>query len=356
MTKWYQHDPLSALQAKEEAQRLAFAPIAFQTALSLRDLGILEVLDQAGDSGLPSGVIAERSGVSEYGVKVLLDMALSARIVTEDGPCYRLARLGHFLLHDGMTRTNMDFTADVCYRAMSHLTEAIRTGRPAGLKEFGDWPTLYQGLSRIPEKARQSWLSFDHYYSDRAFPELLQRVLAERPQRLVDIGGNTGKWALQCCKHDPDVQVTLVDLPGQLDMALSNIHVAGFAGRVQGHPMNILDPGQSLPQDADIWWMSQFLDCFAPMEILAILRRVRAAMRADAKVYILEMFCDRQQFEAATYSLNATSLYFTCLANGNSRFYRSDDFIAIVREAGFVLVEDIDDIGLGHTLLRLQAG
>jgi hypothetical protein len=102
--------------------------------------------------------------------------------------------------------------------------------------------------------------------------------------------------------------------------------------------------------------MSQFLDCFAPMEILAILRRVHAAMRADAKVYILEMFCDRQQFEAATYSLNATSLYFTCLANGNSRFYRSDDFIAIVREAGFVVVEDIDDIGLGHTLLRLQAG
>jgi hypothetical protein len=264
--------------------------------------------------------------------------------------------LGHFLLHDGMTRANMDFTADVCYRAMSHLTEAIRTGQPAGLKEFGDWQTLYQGLSRIPEKARQSWLSFDHYYSDRAFPELLQRVLAERPQRLVDIGGNTGKWALQCCKHDPEVQITLVDLPGQLDMALSNIHSAGFAGRVQGHPMNILDPEQRLPEDADIWWMSQFLDCFAPMEILAILRRVRAAMRADAKVYILEMFCDRQQFEAATYSLNATSLYFTCLANGNSRFYRSDDFIAIVREAGFVVAEDIDDIGLGHTLLRLQAG
>jgi hypothetical protein len=356
MSKWYQHDPLSALQAKEEAQRLAFAPIAFQTALSLRDLGILEVLEQAGDAGLPAPLIAERSGVSEYGVKVLLDMGLSARIVTEDGSNYCLARLGHFLLHDGMTRANMDFTADVCYRAMSHLSEAIRTGQPAGLKEFGDWQTIYEGLSRIPEKARQSWLSFDHYYSDRAFPELLQRVLAERPQRLVDIGGNTGKWAMQCCRHDPDVQITLVDLPGQLDMALSNIHAAGFSGRVQGHPINILDPEQSLPQDADIWWMSQFLDCFAPMEILSILRRVRAAMRPDAKVYILEMFCDRQQFEAATYSLNAASLYFTCLANGNSRFYRSDDFIAIVREAGFVVAEDIDDIGLGHTLLSLRAG
>jgi ubiquinone/menaquinone biosynthesis C-methylase UbiE len=355
MTNWYQHDPLSALQAKEEAQRLAFAPIAFQAALSLRDLGILEILGQADDAGLRGQVIAERSGVSEYGVNVLLEMALSARIVTETAGDYRLARLGQFLLHDGMTRANMDFTADVCYRAMTHLTDAIRSGHPAGLKEFGTWPNIYQGLAHLPAKARQSWLNFDHYYSDRAFPELLPRILAERPKRVVDIGGNTGKWALQCCKHDPQVQITLVDLPGQLDMALSNLHAAGFAERIQGHPMNILDPAQNLPADADIWWMSQFLDCFAPMEILGILRRVRATMRNDAKVYILEMFCDRQHFEAATYSLNAASLYFTCLANGNSRFYRSDDFIAIVREAGFVVAEDIDDIGLGHTLLRLQA-
>ena len=51
MVRWYQEDPLTALQAKEEAQKLAFAPIAFQAALSLRDLGILAVLDAAGDDG-----------------------------------------------------------------------------------------------------------------------------------------------------------------------------------------------------------------------------------------------------------------------------------------------------------------
>ncbi len=102
--------------------------------------------------------------------------------------------------------------------------------------------------------------------------------------------------------------------------------------------------------------MSQFLDCFSPMEILRILRRIRAAMRPDASVYILELFWDRQHFEAAAYSLNATSLYFTCLANGNSRFYHSKDMLDIVEEAGFVVAEQVDDIGLGHTLLRLRAG
>lgn len=349
-------DPLTALQAKEQAQKLAFAPIAFQAAQSLRELGILAVLDEAGAPGLSALQVAERSGVSEYGVKVLLDMGLSALIVTQRDDCYVLARLGRYLLHDAMTRVNMDFTANVCYRAMSHLTDTIRSGRPEGLQEFGNWPTIYEGLSQLPEKARRSWFAFDHYYSDKAFPELLERVFAERPRRIVDIGGNTGKWSLQCCAQDPDVEMTIVDLPRQLELALENAREHGFEARIQGHPMNILDSSQPLPTDADVWWMSQFLDCFSPMEILRILRRIRAAMQPDATVYILEMFWDRQQFEAAAYSLNATSLYFTCLANGNSRFYRCKDMLDLIEEAGFVVLEQTDDIGLGHTLLRLRAG
>lgn len=352
----YQHDPLNALQAKTEAQKLAFAPIVFHTARTLRDLGILAALDAAGKHGLDAKQIAAQTDVSEYGVKVLLDMALSAHIVTWNKPNYILANLGYFLANDGMTRANLDFTADVCYAAMMHLTEAIKEGTPAGLKELGDWPTIYEGLSRLPEKAKESWFNFDHFYSDRSFPILLERVFANKPKRLFDIGGNTGKWALQCCQHDQDVNVTIIDLPQQIEMALANAEQAGFADRIHGYPANMLDKTQSLPQGADIWWMSQFLDCFSPMEILSILRRVRAAMDDNATVYILELFWDAQRYDAAAYSLNATSLYFTCLANGNSRFYRSEDFLELVEEAGFVVATRTDDIGLGHTLLELKAG
>jgi hypothetical protein len=43
------------------------------------------------------------------------------------------------------------------------------------------------------------------------------------------------------------------------------------------------------------------------------------------------------------------------MANGNSRFYRSDDFLEIVETAGFIVAERTDEIGLGHTLLELTA-
>lgn len=348
-------DPYNALEAKTEAQKLSFAPIVFHTARTLRDLGILAELDKAGAAGLDAPQLAERSGVSEYGVKVLLDMAVSAHIVLWEKPNYCLANLGFYLLHDKMTEANLDFTADVCYAAMMHLSDAILQGKPAGLKELGDWETIYQGLSRLPEQAKQSWFKFDHFYSDRSFPVLLEEVFATSPRHIVDIGGNTGKWAIQCCEYNADVKVTIVDLPQQLELAMANADQRGFADRIQPFAANMLDKHQTLPSHADIWWMSQFLDCFSPMEILNILKRVRAQLTPGSSIYVLELFWDAQKYDAASYSLNATSLYFTCLANGNSRFYRSDDFLEMVAEAGLQVTERKDNIGLGHTLLKLKA-
>lgn len=345
---------LTALQAKEYAQQLAFAPIAFQAARSMLELNLLAELDKAGDKGLSAADLAEKTNLSEYAVKVVLDMGLSCHIVTFQAPQYRLAKVGYFLLHDDMTKVNMAFTNDVCYRAMSHLTTSLQESRPAGLQELGNWPTIYEGLSVLPEPARRSWFEFDHYYSDKAFPELLRLVFAQPPRHLIDIGANTGRWTAQCCSFDEHVHVTMVDLPQQLALAVQNMAEQGFSERVTAHPANLLEAGHQLPDDGDVWWMSQFLDCFSPIQILNILRSVHAAMPDDALVYILELFWDCQKFSAASYSLNATSLYFTCLANGNSRFYRSTEMLELAVEAGFVLVEQIDEIGVGHTLLKLR--
>ncbi|GMU45125.1 MAG: hypothetical protein AMXMBFR25_31110 [Lysobacterales bacterium] len=352
MGDWYAHDPMTALEAKEAAQHLAFAPFAFQAARSLRDLGVLAALDAAGASGLHTDEVARQCGISAYGAAVLLDMGLSARIATESGGRYALTRVGHYLLHDAMTRTNFDFSADVCYRGLANLTQSVREGRPAGLAEFGDWPTIYPHLAELPERAHRSWFAFDHHYSDAAYAQALPYLFAQRPGRIVDIGANTGRFALRCLRHDPQVRLTLVDLPQQL--AVARAQLAAHAERVDFHPVDVLDPTSALPMDGDVWWMSQFLDCFSSAQVVDILRRVGAAMPTGATLCVLECFPDRQRFESAALSLNATSLYFTALANGNSRFYRCSEFLPLVRAGGFAVQEQVDGIGLGHSLLVLR--
>jgi len=350
---------LSAIAAKSMAQHIAFSPYIFQATVAMKELGILQFIDKNRRKGVRLSEIVEAVKVSEYGVSVLLDFALTCGLVSvmhDEGepknlPRYSLTKVAFFLLHDEMSVVNFDFTQHFGYQGLANLTESIKTGKPEGLKVFGDWPTLYPHLPELPDKTRESWFAFDHFYSDHAFDEILPLVFASKPKHIVDIGGNTGRFTTKCLQHDSEVQVTIMDLPPQLAKAQQNIADAGLSERFHQFPCDMLDPKQVLVENADVYWMSQFLDCFSEPQIQTILTNVANGISGQQRVLILETFWDAQKFDAAAFSLNATSLYFTCFANGNSRMYAADKFIALVEGSGLKIEQRIDDIGLGHSLL-----
>ncbi|HET9448559.1 MAG TPA: hypothetical protein VFO35_19970, partial [Steroidobacteraceae bacterium] len=115
-----------------DAQKLAFAPFAFHAALALRDFGILATLANSRPDGLTAQRIAELTRLPLYGVKVLLESGVACDLIAVEGDRFAVRQLGMLVLRDKMTRVNMDFTADVCYRGIAHLREAVQTGKPAG--------------------------------------------------------------------------------------------------------------------------------------------------------------------------------------------------------------------------------
>ena len=346
----YDKDDISALEAITEAQKIAFAPMLFQAACNLSSLGILAFLDSQGEQGAIRSAICNHCMLSDYAVGVLLDMGLSGRILCQRDEHYVLGKIGHFLLHDRMTRINMDFTQDVCYQGLYYLRQALEQGKPSGLQVFGDWPTIYPALNALPEAARRSWFACDHYYSDAAFSGALPYVFALAPQHLYDLGGNTGRWALRCCEYNEQVGVTILDLPQQTALVQESITAQGMSARISTLSVDLLSD-TPLPAEADIWWMSQFLDCFSEAQIVVILKKIASVIKPQAKICILELFWDRQPHEAGAFSINALSLYFTAMANGNSRFYRAENFLRCLTLAGFTVEQQIDNIGIGHTLL-----
>lgn len=347
---FFTKDTKSAFEAISAAQFIAFAPIVFQASKSLRDLGILEAVSKSGEEGITIEEIQKDLGLTEYGVRVLLEAGLGIGLVIRNEGKYTITKTGVFILNDRMTRVNMDFTQDVCYEGMFSLQESITESKPAGLKALGNWPTIYEGLSILPQPAKDSWFNFDHYYSDGSFDIAMRHVFKNSPKHILDIGANTGKFTLKGMEKDPNVKITLVDLPIQLNVAKQNIEKAGYSERVAYHPIDILDESQKLPKGPDVIWMSQFLDCFSEDEIVSILKRCHEALTDDGKVYIMETFWDKQKFEIGAFSLQMTSLYFTNIANGNSQMYDSAVFNKLIEKAGFKVVEQIDNMGISHTL------
>jgi hypothetical protein len=321
----------------------------FQAARALRNLRIIDLVKES-KYRITNEKVTEKLKLPLYGVKVLLEAGLSLEVVRVEENFFRLTKTGWFLLCDELTRVNMDFTQDVNYLGMFSLTESIKTGKPTGLKVFGEWPTVYEGLSQLPPQVQKSWFGFDHFYSDYAFPEILPVVFRNNPKHILDVGGNTGKFALQCARFNNEARITILDLPGQLAKAKQNITEAGFQDRIDLFPINLLDHSKPFPKDPDIIWMSQFLDCFSQEDISGLIRRSAEAMNNHSALYILETYWDQQKYEASTYSLHATSLYFTNIANGCSQMYHSDDMRKLIAQSGLVLAEEILNVGVSHTL------
>jgi ubiquinone/menaquinone biosynthesis C-methylase UbiE len=351
---FFTKDTRNALQAKEYAQWIAFAPMVFQATKSLRDTGILKQIEIARKSGINLDQLVEKVNLPMYGVRVLVEAGLGIGLITVNENKYSITKAGYFVLNDELTRVNFDFTSDVCYEGMMALDKSIQNKKPEGLKVLGKWNTIYEGLSILPEPAKESWFRFDHYYSDHAFDTVLPHVFENKPLKILDIGGNTGKWSIACVTHDPNVKMTIMDLPGQLAMAKENIAARGLSDRIQLHEANILDEAVTFPKGFDSIWMSQFLDCFSDEEIISILKRCANSVNDDGHIYILELFWDKQRFEASAFCLQMTSLYFTTMANGNSQMYDSKVFIKLIEQSGLKVVEQIDHIGVSHSLLKCK--
>ena len=287
MFNFYKNDSIDAVNAKFEAQKIAFAPLSFQAARALRNMGILDEISNARKKGITVSELAQKLDISLYGVGVLVEMGLGMGALKihkdsdEEDLRLTLGKIGFFLMKDEMTQVNMDFSEDICYRGAENLEESIRTGKPAGLPHLGPWKTVYEGLSELTEQQKKSWFGFDHFYSDLAFPEALPIVFETLTERksphVFDVGGNTAKWAIACCKYNANVNVSIIDLPGQTAVAEKNAADAGFANRIDTIACNVLDDTTKFPIGADAIWMSQFLDCFSLKQVTKILTKIHSA-------------------------------------------------------------------------------
>jgi hypothetical protein len=76
-------------------------------------------------------------------------------------------------------------------------------------------------------------------------------------------------------------------------------------------------------------------------------------MDENSELIIIETYTDRQRFDNSKFILEATSLYFTALANGNSKMYKANDVLEVAEKAGLTIKED-KALGEYHTMFTFS--
>jgi hypothetical protein len=352
LNKTFSPQAQSAFAARFEAQKIAFGPVVFQCVRYAWKRGMLQALSDAGEAGLTVEELAASKNWTPYVLKVVLETCLSAGVVYLQEGRYVLDKTGYCVLTDRITQINLDFNHDVCYQGLFKLDESLDAEQPIGLQTLGEWSTLYEGMSALPEPAKSSWFAFDHHYSDVSLPTVLADIFATAPRKVMDVGANTGKFSCAALAYNAQVELHLVDLQCQLEGAETRLREAGVRERAQLHATDLLNAELPLVSGMDVIWMSQFLSCFSEAAIASILQRAAAALAPQGQLLIMDTFWDRQRYDIASYCLINTSPYFTAMASGNSKIYESGDYIRLAEAAGLQLLTVRDDIGYCHSLLR----
>ncbi len=240
----------SAFDARFDAQKIAFGPVVFQCVrIAWKQRHAATAWPRPARRGSTSRRSPRPDGGRAYALKVVLESCLSAGVVMRVDGRYVLDKAGYCLLADPITRINLDFIHDVCYLGLHRLEEALATGTPVGLEELGSWPTLYEGLSELPEPARTSWFAFDHHYSDTSFPDVMPDVLATAPEAR-DGHGRQHRQVRRGAAGGPSRGrgLRLVDLPQQLAVGARRVSAPpAMRGRAEFHAIDMLDPASRLP-------------------------------------------------------------------------------------------------------------
>src|SRR5690606_20508873 len=93
---------IRAADALLEAQKIAFAPFIFQSSVTLKKLGVFDLIfDSRDQGGITIDDLSKKLSISRYGLGVLLELSESADIVhkSENGT-YELTKIGYFLNYD----------------------------------------------------------------------------------------------------------------------------------------------------------------------------------------------------------------------------------------------------------------
>lgn len=246
----------------------------------------LGLADRLAGGPLDAASLATQTGMDERSLYRLL-RALAATGVFEhcDDDRFALTALGATLQSDvpGSVRAGvMMFHHPMFWRSWEALHHSVATGRPALDQVFG--APMFEYLAGDAEAAR-------HYDGGMTGlnAALLPAIVAGYDftpfHHIVDVAGGHGSLLAAVLERAPHAQGTLVDLPHVAVVARET-----FAARQFGSRATAIDGSmfESVPGGADAYLLKWILHDWDDDACVAILRCIRAAAPAHARLLVIE--------------------------------------------------------------------
>src|SRR4051794_8145557 len=297
--------------------------------LSLRAACRLDLFD-ALDDPRTTDDLASRVGADPATLTRLLRVLAHLDLVAADGECWSATdqgvtlRAGH---PSGLRDLVLMQTWLPSLAAWHDLEDSVRTGQ--GAYERVNGRTWWAELAALPDLEHAFNGSMARRAADQA--QALVRAGLDDGGSLVDVGGGRGGMVEALLRERPGLTAVVADRPEVAAQATSYLAEAGFGTHAHGEPCDFFT---SVPGGGDVYTISNVLHDWDDDDCVAILKTVRAALRPDARLLVVEKVLGvRGRSPEADRDLALVDLHMLVMFGARER--TQEEYDALVTAAGF---------------------
>lgn len=321
--------------------------IQARTLLAAFDLGIIDALE-SNSSPAESQLLRGRA-CDAAGGRFLLHVLARSGILHINGEVIQLTEAFRSALRfRDLLLTKLQFSelvaADFFNRMPQLLSSSETFMETSKLFELFDYSRCFE---ITPQNCLQAarWMKLTTTLTRYEAPVCVEHFDFSAHQRMLDLGGNSGEFAIQVCQRTPGLHACIADLPVVCHVGARHVAEQHMSDRIQFQPLDFTQ--NPVPDGYDLITCKSVLHDWPDEHASRIIESAFTALPVGGRLLIFE----RQQWdfriEAIPFGSLPVMLFF--------RSYRKPEFyVSALQAAGFHRVE-VQTIRLDLPFLLISA-
>ncbi len=281
------------------------------------ELGVFTAL---GSRERSSAEIAGEIGTDPRATDRLMNALCAIGLLTKEGDRFRnREETARFLVEDSAEYlAGVGHYANLWHR-WSTLTEAVRAG---GAVESSP-------ISERGEEWLRSFISAMHDRGAKQAPVMIAAIDLEGVDRVLDLGGGPGDFAMAFARAEDGITATVFDLPAVVPLAGEYVEAAGLSDRVDTLAGDFLI--DDLGTGYDLIFISAIIHSLSPDDCRFLLGKCADALNPCGRIVISDWIMSEDRTEPAEGALFALNMLVNT-RDGDS--YTESELYTWLEEAG----------------------
>jgi ubiquinone/menaquinone biosynthesis C-methylase UbiE/DNA-binding transcriptional ArsR family regulator len=260
--------------------------------------------------------LGRRLSADPRNLSILLNALVAAGLVTKAGENYRNAPVAQEFLSDGPRSKRSILLHHLnCWGEWTELEKKIRGGKKGPRSQPDFQENFIRGME---DNARE-----------RA-AHVAGRIPLSAGERVLDLGGGPGTYAVEWARRYPDAEITVFDTPETLAVTRKILREKGASRLVR-----LLEGDfQKDPIGGcyDFVWISHILHAYSEKECILLLKKARRALAPGGRVAVQEFLLEESK--TAPPGPAFFSVHMLAVTEGG-RAYTAGEISSLLTSAGF---------------------